>query len=114
MANERAVPAGNLELLILGLLDERDLYGYAMIEELGRRSQNLFSLKAGTLYPLLHTLERKGLVSSYEGCAEGARIRKYYGITKSGRRRLREKKKEWKAYAAAVDRVLGVESFATA
>ena len=114
MTAERAVPAGNLELLLLSLLEERDLYGYAMIEELGRRSQNLFSLKAGTLYPLLHALEQKGLVSSYEGCAEGARIRKYYSITKNGRRRLCEKKKEWRVYAAAVDRVLGVESFATA
>ena len=73
---------GSLSMLILRLLDEKDMYGYEMIETLRSRSENVFELKAGSLYPLLHTLE-----------AEGRRI-------------LKEKKEEWNTYAAAVTNVL--------
>ena len=46
---------GSLSMLILRLLDEKDMYGYEMIETLRSRSENVFELKAGSLYPLLHT-----------------------------------------------------------
>ena len=48
---------GSLSMLILRLLDEKEMYGYEMIETLRSRSENVFELKAGSLYPLLHTLE---------------------------------------------------------
>lgn len=54
------------------------------------------------------------MLTSYEETADNARVRKYYSITKNGRKHLKEKKEEWKAYAAAVDDVLGGASFATA
>jgi Fe2+ or Zn2+ uptake regulation protein len=53
-------------MLILKLLESRDMYGYQIIEELNRRSNNIFELKAGTLYPLLHSLRQKELLTSYE------------------------------------------------
>ena len=55
MASDKKTAAGNTSMLLLQLLSERDMYGYEMIETLGKRSENLFELKAGTLYPLLHT-----------------------------------------------------------
>ena len=77
-----------------------------MIETVRYRSQNIFELKAGTLYPLLHGLEGKKYLESYEQEA-GGKTRKYYRITRAGRKHLEEKKKEWETYTGAVGRVLG-------
>ena len=98
--------SGNTSLLILSLLQEQDMYGYQMIETLLLRSDNTFSLKAGTLYPLLHGLEKQGLVTAYEEAGGSARVRKYYRITAKGRGQLAEKTSQWHAFAAAVNRVL--------
>ena len=87
------------------LLEEKDMYGYEMIETLQKKSQNVFQLKAGTLYPLLHTLEGKGYLTSYED-STGQKVRKYYSITKSGKNFLSQKKEEWKEYSAAVANIL--------
>ena len=115
MAIDKSLLAGSTGLLILRLLEEDDLYGYQMIERLRERSDDTFSLKAGTLYPLLHTLENQGLVQSYERAADGARVRKYYHLTDEGRKRLAAKTVEWRQIAAAVERVLrGGESHAFA
>lgn len=114
MAIDKSLLTGSTTMLILKLLDEMDMYGYQMIEELSKKSNNAFELKAGTLYPLLHTLEQRNMLTSYEKTADNARVRKYYSITKFGRKHLKEKKEEWKVYSAAVDGVLGGASFATA
>ncbi|MCI9124006.1 MAG: helix-turn-helix transcriptional regulator [Eubacterium sp.] len=105
MAIDKSLVSGSTTTLILRLLEEKDMYGYEMIELLKKRSKNVFELKAGTLYPLLHALENRELLSSYESEANG-KIRKYYQITKTGRRFLKEKKEEWKIYAQAVTDVL--------
>jgi PadR family transcriptional regulator PadR len=90
------------------------MYGYQMIEELNSRSDQTFSLKAGTLYPLLHDLWRQGLVVSYEKTAESGRIRKFYSITKEGHETLTQKAQEWAVFSGAVNRVLtGGASLAT-
>ena len=96
---------GSLSMLILRLLDEKDMYGYEMIETLRSRSENVFELKAGSLYPLLHTLEANDPVTAYEDDASG-KTRKYYHITIEGKRILKEKKEDWNTYAAAVTNVL--------
>ena len=106
MTIDKSLLAGSTGLLILRLLEEEDLYGYQMIDRLRRRSDETFSLKAGTLYPLLHTLENQGLVQSYERAADGARVRKYYHLTDEGRTRLAEKTEEWREFSGAVERVL--------
>lgn len=106
MTINRSLLTGSTTLLILKLLDDKDMYGYLMIEELAKRSDNTFSLKAGTLYPLLHSLEEQGIVISYDENVDSARIRKYYRITKKGKKFLNEKKEEWETYSLAVNRVL--------
>ena len=54
MAVDKSLISGSTTMLILRLLEEKDMYGYEMIETLQEKSQNVFQLKAGTLYPLLH------------------------------------------------------------
>lgn len=107
MANEKNLLSGNTAMLLLKLLSEKDMYGYEMIETLRARSNNVFELKAGTLYPLLHSLEMQNNLISYEQEAAG-KTRKYYRITKEGKKYLAQKEKEWHAYAGAVTSVLNL------
>ena len=88
----KAVVAGSSTLLVLSLLEHTDLYGYQMIEELARRSNDVFQMKEGTLYPILHGLEKGKYLSSYEQQAPTGRMRKYYRLTRRGRELLADKK----------------------
>ncbi|WP_295764275.1 PadR family transcriptional regulator [uncultured Oscillibacter sp.] len=106
MELEKSLVSGSMSLLVLKLLEDGDLYGYQMIEELRRRSDDTFRLRAGTLYPLLHGLEEKGCVTAYERTADSGKARRYYHLTERGRDVLREKEDAWDAYARAVGRVL--------
>lgn len=108
MAVEKSLVSGSMTMLILKLLSEKDMYGYEMIDTLRKKSQNVFELKAGTLYPLLHSLEDKGLLLSYEQEFAG-KTRKYYSITKQGGKLLEQKTEEWKEYSNAVLNVLAME-----
>ena len=105
MAVDKALLTGSMTMLVLKLLSEKDMYGYEMIDTLRQRSQNVFELKAGTLYPLLHGLEEKGMLKVYEQEYLG-KIRKYYSITKEGRKLLKSKTEEWKEYSGAIVSVL--------
>lgn len=109
MAVDKSLASGSTMMLLLRLLEEKDMYGYEMIEELRRKSENVFELKAGTLYPLLHGMEEKGFVDSYEQESLG-KMRKYYALTKEGKRQLGAKREEWNEYTKAVANVLGAFS----
>ena len=99
---DKSLTSGSMGMMILKLLSEKDMYGYEMIESLRQRSQNVFELKAGTLYPLLHSLEAKGFLTSYE------QEQVYYSISKNGNMFLKEKKEEWAVYVKAVSDVLAM------
>ena len=101
MPIDKSLISGSTSMLLLKLLTEKDMYGYEMIETLRKKSNDVFELKAGTLYPLLHSLEQKGYLTSYE-------VRKYYSITGEGKRYLKGKEEEWKQYAGAVSGVLAL------
>ncbi len=106
MRVDKSLMSGSNMLLILKLLSEKEMYGYEMIQELAKRSQNAFEMKEGTLYPLLHELEKKRCVSCREAETPGGRKRKYYVITDRGRELLEEKKKEWSFFADKVSEVV--------
>lgn len=106
MAVDKSLLSGSNSMLLMKLLEEKDMYGYEMIETLRERSMNVFSLKAGTLYPILHKLEEQGYVETYEEEIVG-KTRKYYTLTKAGKKQLQVKKEEWEEYSQAVRRVLG-------
>lgn len=78
-----------------------------MTKELEQRSEALFQLKEGTLYPILHALENESMIEAYWEETQSARKRKYYRITEKGRKGLQEKKKEWNLYANGVKKVIG-------
>lgn len=103
---EKSLLTGSATLLVLSLLSTGDKYGYQMIAELEEQSDHTFSMKEGTLYPILHSLENGGAVESYEKEASTGRMRKYYHITRKGLRLLGEKKEEWNTFSKAVNAVL--------
>jgi len=107
MAVDKSLLTGSMTMLILKLLSEKDMYGYEMIDTLRKKSQNVFELKAGTLYPLLHGLEEKGMLKVYEQEFLG-KTRKYYSITKEGKKLLKSKTEEWNEYSGAIANVLAM------
>ena len=106
MEFDKSLVSGSNAMLVLSLLLDGDKYGYEMVQELKRRSNNVFSLKEGTLYPLLHALENAGEVASYHATAPTGRERRYYRLTEKGESRLREKVREWRLFSQGVDTVL--------
>ena len=107
MKIEKSLLSGSTPMLVLSLLRDGDKYGYEMIEELARRSDDTFQLKEGTLYPLLHTLERDGYVTAYTQKTPSGRERKYYRLTTQGLAQLEYKEKEWQVFSKSVNTVLG-------
>ena len=101
---------GTTALLVLRVLSEEEMYGYRIIREISNRSSDTFNLNEGTLYPILHTMEKEGLLESYRKASEIGRDRKYYRITLAGRTQLAARTAEWQTFTQAVDGVLRKES----
>ena len=97
---------GSSPILVLSLLKQGDMYGYQMISKLKNQSGCVFEMKEGTLYPILHSLEQDGAVTSYWQEA-GGRKRRYYHLSPKGKQLLEEKQKEWNVYVTAVNQVMG-------
>ena len=97
---------GSTTTLVMQLLSRKKMYGYEIIKELELLSTGLFELREGTLYPILHALEKSGFVISEWVGESGERQRKYYLLTKAGRGQLKEKKQEWSEFKTAIDRII--------
>lgn len=96
-----------LDAIILKILYEKDLYGYQISTELRRLSNDFFTIKTGTLYPLLRTMVSNGLIDSYE-LNINEQKRTYYTITDSGIKYLETAIKEWKIYSKAIKDIFGI------
>jgi PadR family transcriptional regulator PadR len=96
---------GHLDLLLLATLRDRELHGYALIEELKQGSAGTFELPEGTIYPALHRLERLGLLSS-RWSSESGRRRRVYKLTRRGADALDERRRAWRQFARGVDLVV--------
>lgn len=95
---------GQLEGLILAVLDQRPLHGYAIALELRERSGGTLEVAEGTLYPVLHKLEAEGLIRSRWEVVNGRR-RRVYASSARGGRALRERVESWKRLSRAIDSV---------
>ena|SRR5213596_1780662 len=96
---------GHLEMLVLSVVASGAAYGYAIVEELARRSGGEFDLPEGTIYPALYRLERLGLLrSTWDESA--ARPRRVYELTRAGSRALAHRRREWTHFTRAVGGVL--------
>ena len=96
---------GHLDLLLLATLKDRELHGYALIEELKQGSGGTFDLPEGTIYPALHRLERSGVLAS-RWSSESGRRRRVYRLTRKGANALDERKRAWQQFSRGVDLVL--------
>lgn len=97
---------GHLDMLVLSVLAPGPLHGYAVIEELKTRSGDSFDLPEGTIYPVLHRLEKGGLLASAWSEVSG-RQRRTYTLTNAGKSALAEQRRGWEAFTEAVGKVLG-------
>src|ERR1700756_1814069 len=93
---------GHLDMIVLAALAGGPAHGYAVIEEIRRRSGQAFDLPEGTIYPALHRLEQAGLLSSRWVTAESGRKRRVYALTKRGTRALFDQRAVWQRFADAI------------
>ena len=93
-------------MLILAILETEPAHGYAVIESVRRRSEGVLDLSEGTIYPLLHRLERRGELASKWKTFSGRR-RRVYRLTRKGRRALAGHRGSWSLLARAVAAVMG-------
>ncbi len=104
---------GNVETLLLAILQSGPNYGYAMVKELNNRAEGILELGEGTVYPVLHRLENKGLISASWFEAENSRERKYYRLTAKGRKALAANRVQWQMLSEVMAKVLGPVGEAT-
>src|SRR6185503_15678875 len=89
------------ELLVLRCLQDREMYGYELVQEIKGRTDAVVNLGEGVLYPLLHSLEKKGALQSRRKTVQG-RSRVYYAITPKGAERLAGLSTTWATLATAI------------
>lgn len=102
MADTPDILRGTLDLLVLRALSWGPSHGYAVARWVETATADALAVGEGTLYPALHRLEERGLVSSSWGASENNRRAKYYALTPAGRAQLRVETANWKRYAAAI------------
>jgi PadR family transcriptional regulator PadR len=97
---------GNTPMLILSLLAERPMHGYAIAKEIGQRTADLLRFREGTLYPTLHEMEQKGWIEGRWESTNGGRERKVYTITPQGLRELQRQQHAWQRFRNAIEAVM--------
>jgi PadR family transcriptional regulator PadR len=102
---------GHLDLLVLAVLAMEPAHGYAVIERMRNRSDEVIDLPEGTVYPVLHRLEKSGLLASEWSTVSGRR-RRTYSLTSGGRAALQDEHRQWEQFSTAVESVLGGASWA--
>jgi PadR family transcriptional regulator, regulatory protein PadR len=103
---DRELLKGSIEILLLSLLAEADCYGYEMTKKLRILSNEEYHMNEGTLYPALKRLENKECVTSYWKQGLDGTRRKYYSITETGRKFLKEKLSNWKQINQLIEKAL--------
>ena len=101
---------GTLDILILKALTWGPRHGYAIGRWIRETTKDVLAVQEGALYPALHRLERRGVISEEWGETETGRQAKYYTLTTAGRAHLRNESARWTAYSRAVNRALAVTS----
>lgn len=92
---DKEIMKGSIDILLLSLINKRDMYGYEIVKILKENSNDLYNMSEGTLYPALKRLENKEWLESYWGNSESGGRRKYYRITQDGKNELDKKLNEW-------------------
>lgn len=101
---------GNVETLLLATLADQPSYGYQIVADLNQRAPDLLRMGEGTVYPVLHRLEERGLITATWRTGQTGRPRKYYKLTPRGRRALEENRRQWHGLTRVMQAVLGPNS----
>ena len=112
MRFQRDLLKGTTETLILAALQDAPSHGYELVERLRQRSEGIFELGEGTLYPLLYRLEDKGLISGKWEAGNGERRKRIYRITPRGKKQLSQRSEEWNSLVQGMTLILGVPAHA--
>lgn len=114
MSINKDLVAASSTPLVLAILAEGDSYGYAILQRVRELSGGELEWTDGMLYPVLHRLERSGLVKSRWEKAETGRKRKYYSVTDAGRNQLAEERRQWRTVDQALRKIWsGAAEFAS-
>ena len=106
---DKELKRGTLEMILLRLISERQMYGYELAAALEKRGGSLFRLKEGTLYPVLYRMEKAGYIEARWETLERGVPRKYYRLTKGGAKFLEARIAEWKEFTTAIERLMEKE-----
>ena len=106
---DRELKKGSAELLILSLVEARPRHGYEISKLIEQRSGGAVRFNVASLYPLLYRLEKRGWIEGRWVEKAGQRRRRYYRLTAEGRHVLASQRKGWQTFAAAINRIAGVE-----
>jgi transcriptional regulator len=107
---DRELKKGSAELMILALLESRARHGYEISQVIEQRSDGAVRFKVASLYPLLYRLERRGWITGQWVEKDGQRRRRYYRLTRAGRKVLAEQRKGWQRFVAAIGRITASEA----
>lgn len=97
---------GTTELLLLLLLSREDMYGYQLTQEIAARSENLFLIREGSMYPILYRLMDKGYISDRKEKVGVRRVRVYYHLEEKGRKYLKQVKSEYESINKGISLVI--------
>ncbi|MEM8485337.1 MAG: PadR family transcriptional regulator [Bacteroidota bacterium] len=103
----RELSAASSKPIVLGVLSKGENYGYAIIQEVKRLSDDKIEWREGALYPVLHRLEKQGFITSNWHKSAQGRKRKYYQITQKGLRELAAEKEQWHVANAVLGQLWG-------
>jgi PadR family transcriptional regulator, regulatory protein PadR len=97
---------GNMDTLLLAVLTDGPSYGYQLVQDLNAKAPGLLKTGEGTIYPVLHRLEERGLIQSEWSAGETGRQRRYYRLTPGGKRALSDNRRQWAALTTVMNTVL--------
>lgn len=109
MALSEGIKRGTVELLILTLLNDQDMYGYQLSQELANRSKGLYSLQESSMYPTLYRLVEKGMISDRQEKVGKRRVRIYYHLEEAGKIYLEALHKEYCSICRGVLYILDIK-----
>ena len=106
---DREMKKGSAELLILALVEAQPRHGYELCKLIETRSRGVLTFHAASLYPLLYRLEKRALIEGRWVEKAGQRRRRYYRLTREGKRVLAAQRRTWKEFMTAITRIAGVQ-----
>jgi len=104
----RNLAAGTYDLIVLDILHDEPSYGYGIVKRVFEQSKQTIRWHEGTLYPVLHRLERRGLLASKRKGPKAGRQRRYYRLTARGQRLWREHREQWRTFSQTINGLLGL------